>query len=85
MGFTFAVFVDSFVLFTPIHVHVVVEMDHTVGFLDGLEIVEVEFLVVELGFGAGDLTGIFEEGISILVHTALGPRCETYINDGVFL
>jgi hypothetical protein len=59
MGFVFAVFVDSFVFFTPVHVHVVVKMDHAVGFLNGLEIVEVEFLVVKLGFGAGNLTCVF--------------------------
>ncbi len=85
MAFFFAVFVDSFVIITSIHVHVMVEMDHTVWFFDGLKIVEIEFLVVKLRFSAGDLACIFEEWISIFVHTALGTRCETNINDGVFL
>ena len=48
MTFLFTVAISSFIFFASIHVHAVVEMNHAVGFVDGLEIVEVEFFVVEL-------------------------------------
>lgn len=38
---------------------------------------------MKLRFGAGDWTCVFEEGVSVLVHAALGSGCKTYINDGV--
>ena len=48
MRFFLAVEINSCILLASIHVHAVVEMDHAIGFVDGLEIFEVEFLVVEL-------------------------------------
>ena len=60
MRFFLAVEINSCILLASIHVHAVVEMDHAIGFVDGLEIFEVEFLVVELWLGAEDLASVFE-------------------------
>jgi len=86
MCLTFTIFIDPFIFLSPVHVHVVIKVNHTVFLLKEFKVVFTDlFVVVKLGLGAGNWTRIFHQGFVIFIQTTVGSGGETYIDNWVSL